>query len=1009
MKPETTMRFTDDQRAAIDRIAASALALPHDQRSAFVATECADDAAVRAEVLSLLAEVARSDAVTFMNSPAILPPADPSAGSPQAVDSAANTAPRQIGPYTLLRLIGEGGFGSVFMAEQREPVQRTVALKILKLGMDTKQVIARFEQERQALALMDHPHIATVLDAGATESGRPYFVMELVSGTPITEYCDTHHLTIEQRLTLLVQVCQAVQHAHAKGIIHRDIKPSNVLVTTHDGRPHAKVIDFGIVKATAMRLTEATLFTENRQLIGTPLYMSPEQAEGSPDIDTRTDVYSLGVLLYELLTGVTPFNAGSLRAAALSEVQRIIREVEPAKPSTRLSAETESLARVAACRRAEPRKLTAAVRGDLDWIVMKALEKDRARRYETANGLAMDILRYLGGEAVVAAPPSRVYRIQKFARRHRGAVVAASLVAAALVLGIVGTSIGLVRAEQQRTLAEAARAAETTQRRHAEVERDKARIIAEFMRDTLLGVGVSVALGRDTKMLREMMDKAAARIEAGGIRATPEAERALRRTIADVYIDLAEFPSAGKMLTPIASQPASPGSASGDALERALIQRSWAYYQKGLGDAKQADALFAESTETLRSAGAADGRELVRSLTAHGELLLDLGRYADAEEASVEALEMCQRLSSADSEERVDAMQHLATAREFMGRPQEAEPLLEQAMEICGRLFPGDHPQTGAVLFNLARVRGVLGRMAAAEPLFRRSLEMCQRIYPKDHPVVASGWSGLGYALVNLGRYQEAVDALRAGIDMTDRLGTTNDANSAAGLTSLAAAYLYLNRPADALPAYDRATAIMQKITSDDHPNVAALIGNSGRAYELMQNYPESEGRYRRALEMWRRLYPGDHQGVAANLCNLARLCVTQNKFAEAAELNREALAMYRRLNNADSRELAITLFSLARCNHQLSRPAEAEPLFVEALAMAARLWPDGHADRAKLARWWPDFLQAQGRHKEARAAADEISAMIGRFLPADNEERKIVEAAMLKIAASQPASQPQS
>ncbi len=323
----------------------------------------------------------------------------------------------QIGRYKLLQQIGEGGFGLVFLAEQLEPVRRQVALKIIKLGMDTHQVVARFEQERQALALMDHPHIARVLDAGSTDRGRPYFVMDLVKGEPITEYCDKHTLSIPNRLRLFEQVCLAVQHAHQKGLIHRDIKPSNVLVSTENGRPVPKIIDFGIAKATAGRLTEHTVFTEQFQMVGTPEYMSPEQAEGSLDIDTRADIYALGVLLYELTTGTTPFS-GELRASTYAEIQRVIREVEPPSPSRRILQSTEDLEKIAARRGTDARKLAGIVRGDLDWIVHKAIEKDRGRRYDTANGLALDIQRYLNGEPVVAAPPSAAYRLRKFVKRH---------------------------------------------------------------------------------------------------------------------------------------------------------------------------------------------------------------------------------------------------------------------------------------------------------------------------------------------------------------------------------------------------------------------------------------------------------------------------------------------------------------------------------------------------------------------------------------------------------------
>jgi WD40 repeat protein len=384
-----------------------------------------------------------------------------------------------IGPYKLLQLIGEGGFGSVFLAEQARPVQRRVALKIIKLGMDTRQVVARFEQERQALAMMDHANIAKVFDAGATSTGRPYFVMELCKGVPITDYCDRHNLSIPDRLALFVQACHAVQHAHQKGLIQRDIKPSNILVSEEEGHRIAKVIDFGIAKATASKLTEKTVFTQREQMIGTPAYMSPEQADGSFDIDTRTDVYALGVLLYELLTGSTPVDMKALREAGFDEIRRVIREVEPPVPSSRVSRGSDTLLVTAAKRQIEARKLSVMLRGDLDWIVMRALEKERTRRYDTAKGIALDIGRHLAGQPVVAAPPGAGYRISKFVRRNRAIVSAGALVAGALLVSLAVFVWQAMEVREQRDKAVIAQKSEAILRITAEKERTTARTAAD--------------------------------------------------------------------------------------------------------------------------------------------------------------------------------------------------------------------------------------------------------------------------------------------------------------------------------------------------------------------------------------------------------------------------------------------------------------------------------------------------------------------------------------------------
>ncbi|MEE8155545.1 MAG: serine/threonine-protein kinase [Phycisphaerales bacterium] len=489
----------------LKKIFEAALALPRDERSPFLTRACEGDETLRAHIESLLE--AEHNAPSFLEQPTHGDSTVPAEPGYKAGD--------RIGRYKLLEPIGEGGFGTVFMAEQTEPVVRRVAVKVIKLGMDTKQVIARFEAERQALAMMDHPNIARVLDAGATESGRPYFVMELVRGIPITDYCDTNRLTPRERLDLFIPICRAVQHAHTKGIIHRDIKPTNVLVTLHDGVPIPKVIDFGIAKATNARLTEKTLFTEFRQLIGTPEYMSPEQAEISGlDVDTRTDIYSLGVLLYELLTGATPFDSARLRSAGFDEIRRIIREEEPPRPSTRLSelphaqeptptsggegappgeSKHSSIQSIAAHRKTDPSSLSRYIRGDLDWIVMKAIAKDRAQRYDTAHALAADIRHHLANEPVTAGPPSTIYRLRKFVRRNRVTVIAGGVVSIAVMLSaIVSIQFGLSATEQERLATERAALAGS---------------LAQFMRETIVG-----ELSSTDTTVRQLLDKMAERL-----------------------------------------------------------------------------------------------------------------------------------------------------------------------------------------------------------------------------------------------------------------------------------------------------------------------------------------------------------------------------------------------------------------------------------------------------------------------------------------------------------------
>lgn len=511
------------------------------ERAAFLDRACGSDEGLRQEVEELLKAQARAG-LFLPDQPQSLP-----RGHPSMDFLGIASIPRtekigdRIGRYQLLQKIGEGGCGIVYMAEQERPVHRKVAIKVIKLGMDTRSVVARFRAERQALALMDHPGIATVLDAGATETGRPYFVMELVRGEKITAYCDEHHLTVRDRLRLFLQVCEAIQHAHQKGIIHRDIKPANILVTLSNGVAAPKVIDFGIAKATQGRLTDQTLFTAFEQFIGTPAYMSPEQAVmTSVDIDTRSDIYSLGVLLYELLTGSTPFDQKALLSSGLDEMRRTIRDVEPPMPSTRLSGlSAEKLHAVAIGRQIEPLRLIRLLRGDLKWIVMKCLEKDRAHRYDTTNGLAADVRRYLEDEPIMARPHGKLYRFQKLVRRNKLLCATCAAVGTALVTGLA-VSMWLLHKET------AARREAVMAEAQAWTEMQKSMQSVAFLRELLLRLRPIIAENGDTTELKKALEGLAWQVQPDLVN-RPDLQQNLFSIIALLYLDFGQDQEAEKM------------------------------------------------------------------------------------------------------------------------------------------------------------------------------------------------------------------------------------------------------------------------------------------------------------------------------------------------------------------------------------------------------------------------------------------------------------------------------
>jgi eukaryotic-like serine/threonine-protein kinase len=732
--------MSDSQRRVAEQLFQRAADLPSEERPSFLDEKCGADKMLRGEVDSLLAFLENGKVASL-----------------EVADRAEEVEPdlvgKEIGPYKLTRLIGEGGFGSVYLAEQEKPIRRKVALKIIKLGMDTKQVIARFEAERQALALMDHPNIARVLDAGATGTGRPYFVMELVGGVTITRYCDERNLDLRERLLLFKKVCNAVQHAHQKGIIHRDIKPSNVLVADLEGESVPKVIDFGIAKATGKRLTELTHFTEFHQFVGTPEYMSPEQAElRGTDLDTRTDIYSLGVLLYVLLTGITPFDSGTLRRAALGEIQRIICEVDPPTPSQRISRLGDEVEKIARARRSAPQALSRTIRGDLDWIVMKALEKDRSRRYESAAGLAADINRHLACEPVLAGPPSARYKIGKFISRHRVSVLAGVIVAVTLVTALSLLTVSFVQvrsardalkierdaAEAARSDAEKARTGEEAQRLLAEgssiaANREATKYAAanKFIEKMLATAHPRNAMGRAVT-IRFVLDEATRMIDEGMLSEQPVVEASVRMTIGGTYEVLGLYSAAERHFSVAESIRT---RLLGDDDPETLHTRSMlALTIRQRGGFKEAESLFRSTLEKQRLVLGEEHPQTMETLNGLGISLWRQDRYAEAETIHRGAWKTQCRIHGENSVEALKAMVNLGTVFWGQRRLNEAEETLGLALSKARDFLGEEHPNTLKAMNNLGLVLEAEGKYAKAEDIYRRTVELDMRVLGKDHP-----------------------------------------------------------------------------------------------------------------------------------------------------------------------------------------------------------------------------------------------------------------------------------
>jgi serine/threonine protein kinase len=899
---------------------AEAIQLPVGARNAYLDLACGSDLELRQKVEALLKGY--DVAGDFLEHS----PRQAAAESRAIVGVSEKTGDR-IGRYKLLQQIGEGGCGIVFMAEQEEPVRRRVALKIIKPGMDTRSVIARFEAERQALALMDHPGIAKMLDAGATTSGRPYFVMELVRGTKITDYCDKQSLTTERRLKLFVQVCRAVQHAHQKGIIHRDIKPSNILVTTTlEGVPLPVVIDFGIAKAVNnQRLTDKTLFTAFEMLVGTPAYMSPEQAElAGADVDTRTDIYSLGVLLYELLTGSTPFDTTELSKSGLDEIRRVIREQEPVCPSTRLSRMTGAdLTTIAQSHMSEPPTLIHAVRGDLDWIAMKALEKDRRRRYETANGMALDVERYLANEPVSARPPSQLYKLRKTVQRNQLLFAGIGVIAVLLVAGLIGVSVSLAREQRLRRAAQAAEA-------KAETASDESRQVTRFLEDMLKGVEPEVALGQDTTMLRGILDRTAERI-GQEMTNQPVVEAELCDLIGRMELEVGDFPQGEKMqraalaLDDKLYGPASPAAATTlNNLALGLVA------QEKLTEAEQAD----RDAFTIRlHLYGHDNADTATSLNDLGAVYRQEGKLAEAEAKAREALEIRQKLSPQESLPVADSLRNLSIILGDESKWVEAEAMAREVLAIRRKLLGPDHPWVASSLDDVAWAAKANGKLAEAEALEQEALALRQKFLPEAHPNVAYSLYVVGDTMREQGKFDEAYSILSAALSIQRKVLGDDNPGTVDTLRSMGLALGAEGKEGEAENTLRAVLAARRKRAGHDDPQALGALHDLGLALGREGKWDEAESIHREALAGWLRVAgQGDPRTLDA-LHTLSFTLMGEEKWPEAETALRQALAGWRKqAGNEDPQTLYVLRDLGATLEHE-GRWSEAEAAHRDELA----------------------------------------------------------------------------
>ena len=890
--------------------------------------------------------------------------------------------PRRIGPYEILDLLGEGGMGTVYLAEQTEPLRRRVAVKLIRAGELRSERAARFRAEGRALARMSHPCVAQVFEAGVTDDGQPFLVMELVSGEGIVEHCDRRRLSLEERLRLFVEVCHGVQHAHQKGIIHRDLKPTNVLVCEVDGRAVPKLIDFGIAKGIDEPLLDRTALTADHRVVGTPAYVSPEMIQGEdeepPDIDTRSDVYSLGVVLYELLTGVLPF--GQSARSFVQIIQRLSAREDPPQPSRRVERLGADRARdAAAARGLEPRDLIARLAGDLDWIAMKALAVDREQRYDSAAALAEDLERHLAHEPVLAGPRSRAYRARKFARRHKAAVASGLLVALALMAGIVTTTIQARRAN-----------------REAETARQVTRVLVDLFRISDPGE----ARG-ETVTAREILDHGADRI-ATELADRPVVRAALLDTIGTVYSQLGMYRDARPLLEEgLELRERHLGAATSETAESA---HHLALAHHALDELADAEALFERALVIQRRELDEDDPALATTLSDYGYLLTYRGAYERAEAALLEALAIQERALHPGDPRIADTLGNLGLLYRSTGETNRAKAHLHRALDIQTRALGPEHPDLAPTVTNLAAIYYDEGNLERAETLFRRDLEISEKTLGPEHPDVAISLNNLATALRERGRFDEAEALYGRSIEIRRAALGDENVGVAVGYHNLAGLHREQGDYEVAASLYRRSRAIWEAALGADHPNMASSDNNLAHLYRDRGELEIAERLYRRAAEIRRVTFGDCHDRVLDTQDSLALLLVRAHRIDEAEATIEPAVACADQLRDAgpDSPQVGARLASLLLARGEVTAargdPAGARRSWERALELVAPL--TARSDTLGYLTIHARALLLLGRLDEARPLVERVTTTGYRDL---DLERLAVEAHLVEPPRSAP------